>query len=54
LQHLANLVTLNCLIGQNDFLPGLKTSYLPQDFKLFNSEKDLSARKDLFAHNIKL
>jgi len=29
LQNLSNLVTLNCLVGPNDFLPGLQSSYLP-------------------------
>lgn len=28
-KHLSNLVSLNCLVGPNDFLPGLQTSYLP-------------------------
>ena len=45
---------MNCLIGPNDFLPGLKTSYLPKDFSQFKAENDLSVRKDLYAHNINL
>ncbi len=53
-QHLSNLVSLNCLVGPTDFLPGLLNSYLPQDFALFKAEKDLSSRKDIYAHNIKL
>jgi hypothetical protein len=45
---------MNCLVGPNDYLPGLISSHLPQDFELFKAENDLSARKDLYSHNIKL
>ena len=35
-------------------MPGLVPSRLPGSFELFKAEKDLSARKDLYAHNVKL
>lgn len=54
LLSLENLISLNCLVGPKDQIPGLVSSHLPLDFATFLAESDLSARKDLFAHNIKL
>jgi hypothetical protein len=52
--QLSLLVPELTLVGQNDEIPGLKSSYLPSDIVSQSSVPDFSPRKTLCLHGVRL